>query len=376
MPEIVDDHKNLFLIEEGVTYLNCANMSPMLKSVREAGMKALDTRAAPWKLASTDWFTNAENLRSLAATIFQTTDDNIALIPSASYGLAVAAKNFKLQKGKEIIVLDQQFPSNYYVWQNLAVQQELKIITVVKKKDLTLTESILEKINTNTGIITVPNCHWIDGTWVDLQKISDAARQAGSYLVLDITQSLGVLPIDIESINPDFAICAGYKWMLGPYGLGYMYVAKRWQQTGEPLEYSWATRKDSDNFADLTNYTDHYRAGARKFDMGEFPQINLAPMAVAALEQIVKWDVAYLQTEIKKLTAPIIEYKKLKDPTFDQAENAGHIVSIPLSNINVEKLKATLLEKKVFISFRGKSIRVSPHVYNNLDDIDRLLSCF
>ena len=154
-----------------------------------------------------------------------------------------------------------------------------------------------------------------------------------------------------------------------------MYVAKRWHQTAEPLEYSWATRKDSDNFAALTNYTNDYRAGARKFDMGEFPQINLAPMAIAALEQIVKWDVRYLQTEIKKLTAPIVEYKKLKDTTYHQAENAGHIVSIPLSNVNVEKLKASLLEKKVFISFRGTSIRVSPHVYNNLDDIDRLLSC-
>ena len=206
-----NSEKELFLMEEGITYLNCANMSPMLKSVREAGLQALDTRAAPWKLSSQDWFTNAEILRELAAKIFQTSNDNIALIPSASYGLAVAAKNIKLNAGKEIIILDQQFPSNYYVWQNLANEQNLQIVTIQNSNSKTLTESIIEKINGNTGIIAIPNCHWIDGTLIDLQQISNAAKTVGALLVLDLSQSLGVLPIDINSIDPDFAVCVGYK---------------------------------------------------------------------------------------------------------------------------------------------------------------------
>lgn len=370
-----NSEKDFFLMEEGITYLNCANMSPMLKSVREAGLQALDTRAAPWKLSSQDWFTNAEILREFAAKIFQTHNDNIAIIPSASYGLAVAAKNIKLTAGKEIIILDQQFPSNYYVWQNLASEQNLQIVTIKKGDNNTLTESIIEKINGNTGIIAIPNCHWIDGTLIDLQQISNAAKTVGALLVLDLSQSLGVLPIDINSIDPDFAVCVGYKWLMGPYSLGYMYVSKKWQYEGEPLEYSWATKRGSDNFNALTNYVTAYRDGARKFDMGEFPQINLAPMAIAGLKQIVNWKIDYIQTAIQKLTDRIIDYKIKMNIDDYCSLTAGHIVSIPLNNINVHALQERLQNNKVVVSFRGTSIRISPHVYNDVDDIDKLLYC-
>lgn len=370
-----NSQKDLFLIEEGLSYLNCANMSPMLKTVHEAGLQALKTRAAPWKISSEDWFTNAERLRGLASKVFQTNSNNIAIIPSASYGLAAAAKNFKLQAGKEIIVLEQQYPSNYYVWENLASQQNLKLVIVKKTKDKTLTENILEKINNNTGIIALPNCHWINGTYIDLQQISDAAKTVDSYFVLDLSQSLGALPINIDEIQPDFAVSVGYKWLLGPYGLGYMYVSKKWQDIGEPLEYSWITKKGSENFANLTNYVAGYRDGARKFDMGELSQFNLLPMSIAALEQINNWEISAVQEKIKKLTDKIIDFKK-KTGFFDEsALSVGHISSIPLHNLNVDKLKGNLQDNNVVISFRGMSIRISPHLYNDFEDIDKFLSC-
>lgn len=368
-------HKPMFLMDEGISYLNCANMSPMLKSVRDAGLQALETRAAPWKLSSADWFKNAEILRGLAAQIFQTKDSNIALVPSASYGLAVAAKNMKLPAGKEIIILDRQFPSNYYVWQNLAQQCNLQIVTVQKTKNKSITENILEKINNKTAIIAIPNCHWIDGMLIDLQQVSNAARAVGSCLVLDLSQSLGALPTDIDAIKPDFAVCVGYKWLLGPYGLGYMYVSEKWQERGEPLEYSWLTKKGSDDFARLTDYATEYRSGARKFDMGEFPQLNLLPMAIAALEQIIAWKVTFIQTEIKKLTDRITRNKNQGEMLDEPFLRAGHIISIPLDDLNVKDLQQRLQKNKVVVSFRERSIRVSPHLYNDLSDIDKLLGC-
>ena len=370
-----NSQKDLFLLEESLTYLNCANMSPMLKTVNEAGLEALAKRATPWKISSEDWFSNAEKLRILASKIFQTDSNSIALIPSVSYGLAAAAKNFKLSAGKEIIVLDQQYPSNYYVWENLASQQNLQIVIVQKIKNKTLTESILEKINSKTGIIALPNCHWINGTYIDLQQISDASKSVGSYFVLDLSQSLGVLPIDIDKIDPDFAVSVGYKWLMGPYGLGYMYVSKKWQDVGEPLEYSWLNKKGSENFANLVNYESGYREGARKFDMGGFPQFNILPMSIAALEKINNWEIGYVQAEIKKLTDKIVNYKKQVGNYDETTIGVGHIASIPLNNLNGNKLKERLQNNNVVISFRGTSIRVSPHVYNDFDDIDNLINC-
>ena len=373
MIEKLNTQKDLFILDNGVNYLNCSYMSPMLKSVKAAGLHGLEMRASPWNLSSADWFTNAETLRSLAANIFKTSNNNIALIPSASYGLAVAGKNLNLKPGKEIIILENQYPSNYYIWQHLAETQKLQIV-VAKSNTKTLTENVLEKMNANTGLIAIPNCHWMDGAYINLQQISDAAKKFGSYLVLDLSQSLGVLPIDIEKINPDFAVSVGYKWMLGPYSLGYMYVAKRWQQLAEPLEYSWATRYGSENFTDLTNYVKEYRDGARKFDMGEFSQINLLPMAIAALQQINNWELNSVQSEIKKLTGKIIAYKQRNDlPEISNGVN--HIINIPLKEININKVRENLKENKVVVSFRGSSIRVSPHLYNTEDDIEKLLSC-
>jgi selenocysteine lyase/cysteine desulfurase len=375
MTSKANPQKDLFLMPNDLRYLNCANMSPMLKRVKEAGLQALETRAKPWKISAEDWFTNAEDVRNAAAKIFQTSGDNIAIIPSASYGLAVAGKNFKRNAGQEIIVLDQQYPSNYYIWENLANQQKLNIIFVKKEEGKSLTESILAKINSKTGIIALPNCHWITGIYIDLQKISDAAKSAGAYFVLDLSQSLGVLPIDIDKIQPDFAVSVGYKWLMGPYGLGYMYVSKKWQEAGEPLEYSWLTKKDSEKFSNLTGYVAGYRNGARKFDMGEFPQFNLLPMCIAALKQVDDWGVGTVQSETKKLTDKINDFKKEIGVFDETAATAGHITSIPLANLDVDKLNARLQANNIVISFRGTSLRISPHLYNDREDIDKLRSC-
>ena len=143
---------------------------------------------------------------------------------------------------------------------------------------------------------------------------------------------------------------------------------------GDPLEYSRATRYGSENFTDLTNYVKEYRDGSRKFEMGEFSQINLLPMAIAALQQINNWEMNSVQSQIKKLTDKIITYKKSNGlPQND--EGVGHIINIPFKELNTNTLRENLKENKVVVSFRGSSIRVSPHLYNTEEDIEKLFSC-
>ena len=371
-----NNYKDLFEIADGITYLNCATMSPLLKSVKETGINALERRAKPWSLTDKDWFDDAEVLRNKAAGIFQTSQENVAIIPSVSYGLATAAKNLKVKPGKTIIVIEDQFPSNYYVWDNLSKQFDLKIITIKKQNDKLLTDSILEKINSETAIVAIPNCHWINGSLINLEKISEVVKAISAYLILDLSQSLGVLPIDINKIDPDFAVAVGYKWMLGTYSLGYLYVSPRWQNTGEPLEYNWSTRKGSDDFSKLTGYVSEYRTGARKFDMGEFAQFNTLPMSIAALDQILKWGIENIQSSIKMLTDIISEnLSKVKAYQKPLTPNAGHIIAVPIGNHDKESLKKKFSEKKIIVSLRGSSIRISPHLYNDTSDIDRLLEC-
>jgi selenocysteine lyase/cysteine desulfurase len=363
--------KDLFELDPTVTYLNCANMSPLLKSVREAAHAGLETRAHPWKLTGQSWFTDSEILREYAAKIYQTDTNNVSLVPSASYGLAIAAKNIKLKAGKEIIVLEKQFPSNVYVWENLAKQFDLKLITIKKEKRKSFTESVLELITDKTGIVAVPNCHWMDGAWVDLEQVSEKTKSVNAFLILDLSQSLGALPINIKKIDPDYAVSVGYKWLMGPYSLGYQYIAPRWQEAWEPLEYSWMVRNKSEDFTTLTHYTSEFRTGARKFDMGEFSQFNSMPMSIAALKQLTEWGIETIQSHTSSLTDIIKKYNTSRG--VEAGENAGHIVGIPFGDRNPDKVKKTLAEKKIMVSYRENLMRISPNVYNSKEDITKLI---
>ena len=365
--------KKQFLLEENVTYLNTSNMSPLLRSVQKAGLSTLERRASPWTLTTKDWFGDSEMLRDKVAGVFDCASDDVSLIPSASYGLAIAAKNLKIKKGKSILILKDQFPSNYYVWHEIAKQQRLQLITVNKIPGESLTESVLKQIGSSTGIVALPNCHWITGDFIDLHIISDAVKSIGAYLVLDLSQSFGVMPVAIRKIDPDFAVSVGYKWMLGPYGVGYLYVATRWQQEGQPLEYSWYSRQGSDDFSRLTLYTDKYQKGARRFDMGESSLLHTAPMAIAAIDWIQKIGVNRIYAAIEEITRPLIEYKKSHSLNH-KYYGVHHIISIPIAG-KEEKIKQRLVDNKVIVSFRGDSIRVSAHLFNTPEDIEKLLSC-
>ncbi|RAW00975.1 aminotransferase class V-fold PLP-dependent enzyme [Pseudochryseolinea flava] len=334
-----------FELDPSVTYLNCASMSPMLKSVREASMAALELRANPWRMTKDDWFADSEVLRNDVATVFKTTGDNIAFAPSASYGMALAAKNMNFKAGKTIVVLDKQFPSNVYTWEHLVRQYDLKIVRVRKQDDKSLTESILDAIHDQVVLVAIPNCHWMDGSWIDVEKVSQRVKSVHALLVLDLSQSLGALPIDIEKVDPDFAVAAGYKWMLGPYGLGYMYIAPRWQHVWEPLEYSWLPRYKSEDFSKLTDYTELFKNGARKFDCGEYPMLSIRPMAVAAVKQIVSWGVDSIQSYTKSLTLIVNQYNESNGVAT--REHVGHIVGIPFGKRDPNAVKKILSAQKL-----------------------------
>lgn len=363
-----------FLLPQKGFYLNCANMSPLLVSVEMAGQNALARRGSPWSILGKDWFEDAEVLRNLAAGLFDAADDDIAFVPSVSYGMALAAKNIKLGPGKKIIVLEEQYPSNFYVWREMADAQKLELVTVKREPGLSITESLLKSIDNSTGLVAIPNCHWMDGAWVDLSLISSAVRDVNAFFVLDLSQSLGALPISMKAINPDFAVSVGYKWQLGPYGLGYLYVAPHFH-SGQPLEYSWLTRAGAEDFTKLSQYNVDFKTGARRFDMGEYSQFQLMPMAIAALRQVTTWGVNNIQTAVQKLTAPISEFKRASGLVDYEIPHVGHMIGVPLEKLDAGAVKRNLQEKGIVVSYRGNSIRVAPHIYNTAKEITAFLEC-
>ena len=369
---ITGSQRHLFDIPDDVTYLNAAYLAPQLRERRAAGIRALDQADAPWTISVETFFEPVEHLRSLFADLIGGDAEGVAIVPAVSYGIEVAAANLPVRSGRTVVVLEEQFPANVYPWRAAIDRDGGEIITVRRPQHGAWTASVLDAIDDRTAVVAVPNCHWTDGSLLDLVAVGKVARDVGSALVVDATQSLGAMPFSAEAIQPDFVVAAGYKWLLGPFGLGYMWVAPE-RRDGAPIEENWITRSGADDFAGLVDYHDDYAPGARRFDVGERSSFQLVPMATAALEQILAWGVDEVAQRLGSITATI-EQMATERGLSTIAARASHMIGFQGARGLPTDVAARLRAARVYVSFRGNSIRVAPHLYNDASDVDRLFS--
>lgn len=374
-PQILPSQRDLFDIPADVAYLNCAYMSPLSRAAVAAGEAGMRRKARPWEVTPQDFFTDSERVRALFAQIINATADDIALVPAASYGIAVAAQALPLQAGQSVLTLAEQFPSNVYRWMEKARAANARYVTVPRPADDDWTAAVLSHIDRSTAIVALPHCHWTDGGLLDLIAIRKACNAVGAALCIDATQSLGALPFDVAEIDPDFLAVGGYKWLMGPYSFGYLYVARRWQQA-VPLEQNWIARKDSENFAGLVDYKSEYQPGARRFDVGERSNFALTPAAIAALQMLLDWGIENIQATLAARNAAIAERAEaeLGLSSAPAHRRAGHFLGLRFGGEVPVDLPARLAAKKVYVSVRGRSMRVTPHLYNSDEDVERLFS--
>lgn len=376
--------KHLFSLEEGIHYINCATMSPNLKSVETAGIEGILRKSTPAKITQESFFETTDPVKKQYAQLINCDDfERIALIPSTSYGMAIVAKNLgykpHLRAGQEIVMVHEEFPSDVYAWEGVCMEKGLVVKTIMPPNTLEnrgkiWNETLLNAINTNTCMVVISPIHWADGTRFDLEAIGKQCRLYGALFVLDGTQSIGALPIDIQKIRPDAIINVGYKWLLGPYSLGVAYFGEYFD-TGLPIERNWINRTGSEDFKNLVNYQDHYRPKADRYNIGERSNFILNPMLETSLKQILTWGVDNIQAYCKNLLEEPL--KKLQSHGFwidDEAYRSHHLVGLRLpKHANIKAIQEALRQRNVVVSFRGEAIRIAPHVYNDTHDIDLLV---
>jgi selenocysteine lyase/cysteine desulfurase len=365
--------RHLFDIPEDVAYLNCAYMSPLMRPAIEAGNAGLLRKAHPWELTASQFFTGAETFRTTAARIFDSSPDCIAIVPSASFGIASAARNVPVGRGQSIVVLAEQFPSNYYEWQRLADERGASLKVAAWPEEDDWTRAALDALTDDVAIAALPNVQWSSGGMLDLVRISERCRKIGAALVLDLTQSLGALPFSVRDVQPDFAVAASYKWLLGPYSIGVMYVAPKWHG-GRPLEENWIQRANAQDFTSLTLYTPEYDSGARRFDMGERANFALLPAATRAMEQILEWKISEISATSGAMNRQLATAAaELGFTSPREGLRAPHYLCLRRKDGVPKGLTERLAKKQVYVSVRGSSIRVTPNVYNNSTDVERLI---
>lgn len=371
---IIPCQRHLFDIPREVAYFDCAKMSPLLDATVAAGAKGVARKAHPWEVNAPDFFDESEAVRSLFARLIGASADNVAIVPSVSYALATAAANVEVKPGQKIVLLAEDFPSVALTCMDLARRMGATLITVERPADGNWTPALLDAIDADTALVCSPHVHWADGGIVDLAAVGARCRQFGAALVLDTTQSLGALPMDLAAVDPDFMVATSYKWLLGPYSLGFLYVARRRQQ-GRPIEQAWIARAGAHDFRRLIPYQEAFEAGARRFDMGERSNFALLPVAGAAMAQLLQWGVANIAETLGAVTARLSARLAEKGVSALRSELRGpHFLSVQFPSGLPDGIGARLAEANIHVSLRGDRMRITPHLYNDEVDEERLIA--
>ena len=366
--------RHLFSLPEDQHYLNCAYMSPLLKSVEAAGVAGLRRKVNPAELVPADFFDETHELRRLFARLVNTRPEQVALVPAVSYGLAIASHNTRLRLDQNVVIPGEEFPSNVYAWM-AQCQHSGARLRFVERPDQGASDGwttrVLDAIDRNTAVVTLSTVHWTDGTPFDVDRIGRRAREVGALFIVDGTQSIGAVPFDFAQVRPDLLVCAGYKWLFGPYQYCFAVVGDRLLDA-EPFEHNWITRKNSQDFSALVNYQSEFQPGAQRFDAGERSNFILVPMLLEALKQLDRWGIANIRAYCARLSSGLAE--TLADSPYTLgAERSAHLFGVRLPDAGrIPAILTELRRRRVYVSQRGSSIRVSPHVYNRPEDIQAL----
>lgn len=366
--------RDLFDLPSGLTYFNTASQSPCLSSSFSAGERGLKRKLHPWSSDRAGLPGEMERCRDLFGGLLGATADDVAIVFATSYGIAVAAANLALTPGQDVLMLEAQFPSNVYAWQRLVDQSGGGIRYVPRGTDFDWTGPVLEALDDGVGIVALPNCHWCDGALVDLEPIAAECLRRGIPLVVDATQSIGVKPLNLETVPADFIVASGYKWLLCPDMMGFMYVAPK-HQTGMPLELNHAARIDAPSMETGSGLGGRLKPNARRFDMGAADSMVHMPMCVTALEQIAEWTPEaihdYLTGLVDEIAGRAEERKFICPP---KARRIGHFIGLYRDEPWPADLEARLAARNVHIAFRNGALRVSPYLFNDETDVDRLFA--
>lgn len=377
---MLSSQRALFDIPRDVCFLNAAAWSPLPLAVQEAGRIGVARKGQPWKLDADFMSKQYERARSAAAALIGADPADIALIPSVGYGVSTAGKVMDLPRGSRVLVLQDDHTSPVLEWMSRAEDGGFTVEQVKQPSDGDWTSAVMEAMTrkdaVHLSLVSISSVHWSDGGAIDLPRIAEAARQAGAAFLVDATHDAGVRRIDVKTLDPDFLIFPTYKWVLGPYGRAFMYVAKR-RQDGVPLEQTAPARKgvaaeQKVYFRDLS-----YADGARRYDMGERDHFITLEMAAVGMEMMAGWGNDPIVARLAMLTDRLADgLANSGVRVLDRKLRAPHLLCLQFPKGMADDLPQKLAAENVYAAPRLGRLRISPHVYNDEQDVDRFVEVF
>jgi len=370
------DYRPYFADFGGTTYLNCAYQGVFPLAAVARAHEAIDQKCHPERMDPDEYFALPERVRGHLASIIGSGRNEIALTSGATQGIGVVAAGLQLGRGDDVIVAGDNFPANLFTW--LHMRRRGVNVRVLKNNEGPLTpDAVAAAFSSNTKVLALDWVNYSTGRRIDLAVMGELARERGALFVVDGTQGVGALELDVQSLPLDVLAVAAYKWLLGPYGTGFVYVRKELLDRLELKVVNWMSVDGAEDFDALPVENFRLADAARIFDAPETANfINLSAME-ASLEFV------------RRVGVPAVtrHCTVLLDRAAQGLQARGHILAnddrlqlpSPLlcfrcdSDNATDRIYAELKAHHVEVSLRHHRIRVSPYLYNNTEDIDHLL---
>jgi cysteine desulfurase / selenocysteine lyase len=365
---------------EDATYLNLAGQSPMPKVSLRAIQSAIADKKYPHHRTDAVFYEIPNRIRTNIAQLIGAKSDEIAITTGASAGVTAVAYALDWKSGDEVITAAREFPLQYTIWKPMEERVGLKVKIVAPRERFLQAEDLIAAMTPNTRLVSVSLVRFDDASLLDAQRVAAACHARGALLLLDVSQCCGAVPMNVNELGADFLVCAGYKWLFGPFGTGFFWIKQELLSRVRPAPFYWMAVAGSDDFAKL-NFADPKPAdSAKRWDAPEWAShfnFNLVGLD-ASLEFVLRMAPETVERHNRALIE--LMYERLpKDrcvsasPT-DAAKRGPYGCFAARTPEKTAELYHKLRAENVIVSLREGNIRVSPHLYNTERDIDRLVS--
>ncbi len=360
-------------------YMDVAGQGPMTRAACAAVARSVEAKQAPHRYSDATYFEVPARVRASLARLVGGQPEEIALTTGASAGAAVIANGMRWTSGDEVITAAGEFPLQYTTWGPLAEREGVVLSVATPTKRFLAADDVIAAMTPRTRLVSLSLVRFDDGSLLDASAVAAACHAQGAWLCLDVSQCCGALPIDVAALGADFLTCAGYKWLLGPYGTGFFWAKLEHIDRLRPGPFYWMAMEGAEHFSALNVTAPRPRLSASRWDTPEWA--SAFNMNLAALDASLAWIEGVGPDVVRGHDARLIDRMFARvpagvataaSPTDPARRGPFGCLQAPTPE-RTRALYDRLRERSVIVSLRQGKIRVAPHLFNTEADIDRLV---
>ncbi len=369
-----EELRRLFPVTQHCIYLNHAAVGSLSQPVYEAMERHLRDQLEYGAAHYLDWFAGVKRTRELCAEFINAKPEQIAFAPNTSAGLAIIANGIDWRAGDNIVTADCEFPANLVPWQRVAREYGVELRLAHEREGRLETAEILSLIDDRTRVVTLSFVEFGSGFRNDLVTIGRHCRAHDVLFVVDAIQGLGALKLDVEAAGIDALSADAHKFLLGPEGVALLYVSERALQRVKPTLVGWLSMESP---YDFSLHDKAYAAGAKRFEPGALNTVGVVGLG-AAIELFQQIGIERIESYLLELGDYLCERLQERGYRIISSWRAGEksaVICCQHERHSAEELYQRLAAQRIVTTARVGRLRISPHIYNTGEEIDRLIEC-